>query len=237
MRGEEWIDDFEDESESGGFALSRVAVVVLGVLSALVGSFVLGRCSVGSETGSVPVTTEPTTIPTARTTSTGNSVSTTLFVLSTTSSSAIPAATMPPIEVHSVPPGTAARMLERVNEERGREGLSPLTWCPALARAAENHSADMSARQYFEHDSPDGLEVWDRVRSESYDYESVGENIAVGQRSVTEVMDGWMDSPGHRENIMNPEFEHFGLGTVTGRYEGIRAIYWTQNFGSGGNCD
>ena len=127
-------------------------------------------------------------------------------------------------------------MLTRVNNEREQEGLQPLSWCPSLARAAAGHSFDMAERQYFEHMSPDGLEVSDRVEAEGYVYRTIGENIAVGQGSVREVMDDWMDSPGHRRNLLDPEFEHFGLGTHTGPYEGRQAIYWTQNFGAGGDC-
>ena len=127
-------------------------------------------------------------------------------------------------------------MLDLVNEERMRESLAPVTWCPALARSATAHSQDMAAENYFEHQSLDGREVWDRAKAEGYDYQTVGENIAVGQRDVAEVMQGWMDSPGHRENIMKPDYTHLGSGVATGDFKGQQSIYWTQNFGAGGNC-
>jgi uncharacterized protein YkwD len=127
-------------------------------------------------------------------------------------------------------------MLDLVNEERTRESLAPVTWCPALARSATDHSQDMALKNYFEHESLDGREVSDRAEAQGYDYRTVGENIAVGQRDVEEVMQGWMDSPGHRENILRPEYTHLGSGVATGDFKGQRSIYWTQNFGAGGNC-
>ena len=128
-------------------------------------------------------------------------------------------------------------MLDVVNRERMERDLNSLSWCAALGRAATTHSRDMAARNFFEHVNPDGLEVSDRAETQGYRYRSVGENIAVGQRSVTEVMEGWMDSPGHRENILSDDYTHFGLGIATGDFEGQRkSLYWTQNFGAGGDC-
>ena len=127
-------------------------------------------------------------------------------------------------------------MLDSVNVERAKESLDPLSWCPALARSATAHSVDMSLNNYFEHESLDGREISDRAKAQGYDYRTVGENIAVGQRDVAEVMEGWMNSPGHRENILRPQFTHLGSGVATGDYKGFQSIYWTQNFGAGGNC-
>ena len=95
----------------------------------------------------------------------------------------------------------------------------------------------MATNNYFEHESLDGREVSDRAEAQGYDYRTVGENIAVGQRDVAEVMQGWMDSPGHRENILRTEYTHLGSGVATGDFKGQRSIYWTQNFGAGGNCN
>lgn len=128
-------------------------------------------------------------------------------------------------------------MLRLVNEERKSEGLNELTWCPALARSSQAHSDDMAARDYFEHASPEGGEVWDRAKEQGYNYSYVGENIAVGQQSVKEVVDGWMDSKGHRENILNYNFTHLGYAKAVGTFKGDSGfVYWTQNFGSGGDC-
>ena len=127
-------------------------------------------------------------------------------------------------------------MLDSVNAERAKASLQSLTWCPALARSATAHSADMAKNSYFEHESLDGREVADRAKAQGYDYQTVGENIAVGQRDVAEVMDGWMNSPGHRANILRATFTHFGSSVATGDFKGFESIYWTQNFGAGGNC-
>ena len=144
------------------------------------------------------------------------------------------------IESSAVPAKISADeqlMLDSVNAERAKESLDPLTWCPALARSATAHSVDMAANNYFEHESLDGREISDRAKAQGYNYRTVGENIAVGQRDVAEVMDGWMNSPGHRENILRPQFTHLGSGVATGDYKGFESIYWTQNFGAGGNCN
>lgn len=228
-------EDWDDEEEDGArrTITPQFVLVVAVMFFLLLSSFLLGRCSANGA-GTVAGTGSDSTRP--RATDQPPAVTSTSIV-STTSSATLPAEeTFPSVGSYAAPPGTDSRMLRRVNEEREREGLSALTWCPALSRAAEGHSVDMADRQYFEHESPDGLKVWDRVRAEGYDYSSVGENIAVGQESVTEVMDDWMVSPGHRANLLDPGFEHFGLGISTGNYEGRRAIYWTQNFGAGGDC-
>jgi uncharacterized protein YkwD len=127
-------------------------------------------------------------------------------------------------------------MLDSVNAERAKESLDPLSWCPALGRSATAHSKDMATKNYFEHEDLDGGQVSDRALAQGYNYRTVGENIAVGQRDVVEVMQGWMDSPGHRENILRPQYTHLGSGVATGDYKGFESIYWTQNFGAGGNC-
>lgn len=236
MADEHWeYEDWEDEPRD-----LRVMVLVLAVIAVAVGSFLLGRCSnTGSSSGwSSPGMPVPTS-------ASDGMVSTIPAVASTQTTQAIVASTTIPDEpvveaepeVLYPPEGTASRMLIRVNEERSAVGLAPLSWCPSLARSAYNHSRDMAERQYFEHDSPEGNEVSDRARAEGYDYSFVGENIAVGQESVVEVMDDWMNSTGHRANLLMSSYEHFGLGIFRGRYKGFAAIYWTQNFGAGGACD
>lgn len=128
-------------------------------------------------------------------------------------------------------------MLDLVNAERGNIGLPALEWCPLVAVAARLHSQDMASRDFYDHVSPEGDEVWDRVTAQGYTYSSVGENIAVGYESVREVMKGWMNSKGHRENILEEGYTHFGYGRAVGTYKGdSNYTYWTQNFGSGGPC-
>lgn len=128
-------------------------------------------------------------------------------------------------------------MLRLVNEVRQENGAGNLTWCPALVRSSLAHSQDMSRRNYFDHDSPDGGTIGDRASDAGYRFKSVGENIAFGQRDVSEVMEAWIDSPGHFKNLISTDFEHFGYADLNGRLDGSSGKFWTQNLGAGGNCD
>ncbi|GAA3126850.1 CAP domain-containing protein [Streptomyces echinatus] len=123
---------------------------------------------------------------------------------------------------------TAAEVLALTNAERGRAGLPPLAADPLLTAAAQAHSADMVARDFYAHTSPDGGEPWDRAAAAGARRRTVGENIACGQRSPGEVVAGWMNSPGHRANILGREFTHLGVGFAGG---GRAGTYWTQLFG------
>ncbi|MES5820066.1 CAP domain-containing protein [Streptomyces sp. RG80] len=124
---------------------------------------------------------------------------------------------------------TAQEVVDLTNRERTRHGLSPLTVDPILATAAQAHSADMIARAFYSHTSPDGSQPWDRAAAAGSGRRSIGENIACGQRSPAEVVEGWMNSPGHRANILKPAFTHIGIGFAGG---GSAGTYWTQLFGA-----
>nr|WP_306395715.1 CAP domain-containing protein [Massilia sp. REN29] len=108
----------------------------------------------------------------------------------------------------------------------------PLAWNPALGDAALAHSRDMATRRYFSHRARDGSEAADRAARAGYGWRRVGENIAFGQRSPREAVEGWLDSPGHCANIMNRGFTEMGAayGVTPERQSGI--IYWTQVFGA-----
>ncbi|MCX5059840.1 CAP domain-containing protein [Streptomyces sp. NBC_00452] len=124
---------------------------------------------------------------------------------------------------------TAAEVVDLTNRERARAGLPPLAGDPLLATAAQAHSADMVARSFYSHTSPEGTQPWDRAAAAGARRRSIGENIACGQRSPAEVVDGWMNSPGHRANILKPDFTHIGIGFAGG---GPAGTYWTQLFGA-----
>ncbi|MEU9270912.1 CAP domain-containing protein [Streptomyces sp. NPDC048251] len=124
---------------------------------------------------------------------------------------------------------TAAEVVDLTNRERARAGLPALTVDPLLTAAAQAHSADMVARAYYSHTSPEGSQPWDRAAAAGSTRRTIGENIACGQRSPAEVMDGWMNSPGHRANIRKPDFTHIGVGFAGG---GPSGTYWTQLFGA-----
>ncbi|MGW0613148.1 CAP domain-containing protein [Streptomyces sp. NPDC002788] len=124
--------------------------------------------------------------------------------------------------------GTAEAVTDLTNRERARAGLLPLTVDPLLTSAAQAHSTDMVARAFYAHTAPDGSRPWDRAAAAGSTRRSIGENIACGQRSPAEVVEGWINSPGHRANILDPGFTHIGIGFAGG---GRAGTYWTQLFG------
>ena len=118
-------------------------------------------------------------------------------------------------------------MTRLVNVERAAAGCGPVHVDERLVAAATAHSADMAASNYFSHTSLDGRTPWDRMQAAGYDAGS-GENIAAGQQDAAAVMDSWMQSPGHRANILSCDSTATGLGVVRG---GSYGLYWTQVFG------
>jgi uncharacterized protein YkwD/stress response protein SCP2 len=124
--------------------------------------------------------------------------------------------------------GVFAEVIRLTNAERARAGRGALTFDARLAAAAQAHSEHMVAAGFFAHDSPDGRSVSDRVTAAGYRYARVAENIAAGQTSPAEVVAGWMDSPGHRKNILDPDVTQIGVGRANG---GSYGVYWTQVFG------
>jgi hypothetical protein len=125
-----------------------------------------------------------------------------------------------------------AEVLARVNEARKKAGLVPLRSNPRLDQAAQRHAEDMLARGYFAHESPEGQTVRERARAAGYDWRNIGENLAENQRSVDEVLDTWMRSPGHRHNILNPDFRELGVGLALGRSGRGYRVLWVQAFGT-----
>ncbi len=89
---------------------------------------------------------------------------------------------------------------------------------------AEAKSVDMARNNYFSHTSPTYGSPFDQMRAAGISYRAAGENIAQGQRTPQQVVQAWMDSPGHRQNIMNASYTHIGVGFVQNGY------YWTQQF-------
>lgn len=111
-----------------------------------------------------------------------------------------------------------------VNEERTKNGLKPLTYDWELGRVARIKSQDMRDNKYFSHTSPTYGSPFQMMKSFGIKYRSAGENIARGQRTPKAVVDAWMNSSGHRANILNPSFTHIGVGYVS------NGSYWTQMF-------
>ncbi|PRY02705.1 CAP domain-containing protein [Allonocardiopsis opalescens] len=112
------------------------------------------------------------------------------------------------------------------NRERTAAGCPALSVDERLHAAAEGHSGDMAERDYFSHESPEGDGPGERAAAQGYPRWS-GENIAMGQPDAASVVQAWMDSPGHRDNILNCSSTDIGVGAV----DSGRGIYWTQLFG------
>jgi len=117
-----------------------------------------------------------------------------------------------------------SRVIDLTNEQRRKNGLSNLQPDTALSNVAQEKSNDMQAKNYFSHTSPTYGSPFDMMRDFGVTYSSAGENIAMGQQSAEEVVNAWMNSEGHRKNILSPNFTHIGVGhTGSGNY-------WTQMF-------
>lgn len=116
------------------------------------------------------------------------------------------------------------QVLTLTNAERAKQGLAALQADTKLMAAAREKSVDMQKNNYFSHTSPTFGSPFDRLKALGISYKSAGENIAKGQRTPAEVVQAWMDSPGHRANILNTSYTHLGVGFVENGY------YWTQQF-------
>jgi len=128
------------------------------------------------------------------------------------------------------------QVIELVNQERTSRGLTALKYSEGLTRAARYQAADMSQDNYFSHDTMDRVGgqlvkkcgPWDRIAN--YYSGAIGENAAAGYSSPAAVMQGWMNSPGHRDNILNPATRAIGVGFYQGN--GDYHNYWVQDFGT-----
>ena len=167
----------------------------------------------------VPPSTEPaTTVPPAPATT---AQPTTTAAPPPPTTAAPPPTTAPP----PPPPASAAdQVVALANEARAQAGCGPLRVDARITAAAQAHSDDMAANGYFSHDSLDGRSFADRLRAAGYPSPG-GENIAQGQRSAQSVHQAWMNSSGHRANILNCGFTTIGVGVNQ------TAWTWTQDFG------
>jgi uncharacterized protein YkwD len=119
-------------------------------------------------------------------------------------------------------------VLELTNIERAKYGLEPLLWDDPLGAVSRAYSRDMSERDFMSHVCPDGLSPFDRMDNAGIKYWAAAENLAGGQRTPAEVVEGWMNSPGHRANILTAGYTHLGVGFHSGG--GLYRYYWTQKF-------
>ncbi|MBY7123237.1 serine protease [Bacillus sp. 16GRE42] len=116
------------------------------------------------------------------------------------------------------------RVVELTNAERAKQGLPALKIDTELSKVARVKSEDMQKNNYFDHNSPTYGSPFDMMKKFGISYTSAGENIAQGQRTPEEVVQAWMNSAGHRANILNNGFTHIGVGYVES------GNYWTQQF-------
>jgi uncharacterized protein YkwD len=159
-----------------------------------------------------------------------------------------PAPISPPPTTNQVQPNLNAEAqtaLELVNAARSTAqncggtiypAVGPLTWNPKLEAAARVLNQDMILKQYFAHVSPENSTPVTRVTAQGYDYAAIGENIAVGSlgsnlASLSGAIRGWIESPGHCKNMMNPNFTEMGLASASGPWGKYDAVYWTQELG------
>lgn len=135
--------------------------------------------------------------------------------------------TIPERETYNADEELEHKILELTNAEREKYGLEPLVWNEELAALSRAHSADMAERGFFNHNNPDGKSPFDRMKDAGISYFAAAENIAAGQATPEKAMEAWMNSDGHRANILNPKLKELGVGVAHG---GKYGIYWTQNF-------
>lgn len=128
--------------------------------------------------------------------------------------------------------GTAAQYIDQIltlaNTERRKAGCEPLRSDAKLRTAAQRHADDMSDRDYYAHDTPEGRSPGDRITAAGYEWSTWGENIFRGPHTPAEAVDGWMNSEGHRKNILNCAFKEMGVGVnLTSN-----GPWWVQDFAS-----
>ncbi len=122
-------------------------------------------------------------------------------------------------------------LVDLTNNNRLSQNLQPVKISPVLAQAAQLKANDMSAKSYFAHYSPEGRSPWYWFTQVGYKFVYAGENLAVNFTDSAEVDTAWMNSPGHRANILNSHFNEIGIATARGTYQGRDTIFVVQLFG------
>lgn len=122
-------------------------------------------------------------------------------------------------------------LIDLTNSNRLGQNISPLVENPTLAYAAQLKANDMADKGYFAHNSPDGKTPWHWFKEGGYEFLYAGENLAVNFNESSEVVLAWMNSEGHKANIMNDKFTEIGIAMAPGYYNGRESIYVVQLFG------
>lgn len=156
-----------------------------------------------------------------------------------------------PVVVHPASAGLSAEeqsVLDAVNSARALRAASgescpPLTISPQLQNAAREHSLDMAQRNFFSHTNPDGASPFDRAKAAGYTGSRMAENIAAGYPTPSDAVEGWLNSPGHRTNMLNCTYTETGIGYAYDSGDGANVVqgmttggpyffYWTEVFGA-----
>ena len=127
------------------------------------------------------------------------------------------------------------RVVELTNIERSKAGLPPLKFNPVLGAAAQKHSVDMALNDFFGHTGSTGSKLGDRVSSEGYKWSYCAENVYAGGSTPEKAVEGWMNSTGHRNNILSPKSKEIGIGyyfLANDTGDTNFKHYWTQVFAS-----
>ncbi len=127
---------------------------------------------------------------------------------------------------------TTSNVLSLTNESRQDYNLPVLAFNDKLAQAAQAKANDMAAKGYFSHTTPDGHSPWWFIQNAGYSYIAAGENLAVDFTQAESVETAWMNSPGHRANILNSSFEEIGIGIASGQFQGHNTTFVVQMFGT-----
>lgn len=123
-------------------------------------------------------------------------------------------------------------LLLLTNQKRAEKGLKPLKMNPKLASAAAEKAKYMFAKDFWAHIGPDGTTPWFFIRNAQYEYLYAGENLARGYTTAPEVVDAWMASPSHRENILSPNYSDIGFAVATGSLTGAETVLVVEIFGT-----
>ncbi|MBX4200192.1 CAP domain-containing protein [Candidatus Parcubacteria bacterium] len=123
-------------------------------------------------------------------------------------------------------------VLDLINEERANVGVAPLVENPLLDQSAQNKASDMSTRNYFSHNTPEGELPWVFFDQVGYKYTSAAENLAVNSIIDEEtIVEQWMNSPEHRKTLLDPKYTETGIGASIGVFNGKQAVYAVEHFG------
>jgi uncharacterized protein YkwD len=155
-----------------------------------------------------------------------STVSTETVTVDNNGPAATPTAT--PTSTSGALSGYAAQVLSLTNAQRATAGCKALTANTKLTKAAQDHSVDMADNNYFDHNSQNGKTPFDRMKADGYTFQAAAENIAKGQSTAAAVMSAWMNSAGHKANILNCTYTNIGIGYAV---NSSGTPFWTQDFG------